>query len=354
MKARLDFAAVIERGGWGAAVPGEALAPGDTGPGVVALRDRLVTMGYMPATASAAYDAALQAAMLRFQTRHGLAPDGRASVATLAEINIGPEARLGSVLVAMERMRWMPDDLGRRHVWVNLPEFTTRIVEGGRTTFVTRSVIGKNVPDRQTPEFSDEIEHMVINPSWNVPRSITTKEYLPLMQANPNAAGQLQLIDSRGRVVPRGAVNFGAYTARNFPFSMRQAPSDSNALGLVKFMFPNVHNIYLHDTPSKSLFDKEVRDYSHGCIRLADPFDFAFALLALQTDQPEEVFKRHLNSGSETLVELDKDLPVHLVYFTAWPDVRGEMTYHRDVYGRDAALLRALMEAGTAPVPVQG
>jgi murein L,D-transpeptidase YcbB/YkuD len=227
-----------------------------------------------------------------------------------------------------------------------MTDFTAKIVDHGRVTFSTRSVIGALDKDRQTPEFSDEMEYMAINPSWNVPRSITTREYLPMMKRNAGAAGHLKIIDSRGQVVPRSAINFAKYTERSFPYSMRQPPSDSNALGLVKFMFPNQYNIYLHDTPSKSLFAREVRAFSHGCIRLGDPFDFAYALLAAQSDDPVGMFKSVLATGVETNLRLDVPLPVHLVYFTAYPSAKGRMEYRRDVYDRDAAIFRALQEAG--------
>jgi murein L,D-transpeptidase YcbB/YkuD len=215
-------------------------------------------------------------------------------------------------------------------------------------------VIGKSTADQQTPEFSDVMEYMVINPTWNVPRSITTKEYLPMMKRNANAAGHLKIYDSRGRVVPRSAINFAAYTERSFPYSMKQPPSNSNALGLVKFMFPNPYNIYLHDTPSKSLFSREVRAFSHGCIRLGDPFDFAYALLAAQSDDPVGLFQKHLKTGQESSVKLDVPLPVHLVYFTAYPSGKGRIEYRRDVYGRDATIFRALEQAGVVLGPYQG
>jgi murein L,D-transpeptidase YcbB/YkuD len=187
-----------------------------------------------------------------------------------------------------------------------------------------------------------------------VPRSITTKEYLPLLQRNPNAAGHLKIVDRAGNVVSRGSIDFGRYTAANFPYSMRQAPSDQNALGKVKFMFPNPWNIYLHDTPQKALFANDVRAYSHGCIRLADPVDFAHALLAPQTDDPEGLFASYLKTGAEAGLRLAAPVPVHLVYFTAYPSPRGQMTYRRDVYGRDAAIFRALTEAGVVPIPDRG
>jgi murein L,D-transpeptidase YcbB/YkuD len=354
MTAKLALEARIAAGGWGAPVGAQSLVPGDTGPAVLGLRDRLIRMGYLAPTATASYDRAVEAAVRAFQMAHGIPPDGIAGEGTLAEINLGPEDRLKSVLVALERERWLDHDRDAKQVWVNLPDFHAQIVEKGRVLFETRVVIGKNTPDQRSPEFSDQMEHMVINPSWGVPRSIIVREYLPLLQANPYAVGHLQVIDRRGRVVPRGSVDFAAYSARSFPYSLRQPPSDDNALGLVKFMFPNPHNIYLHDTPSKSLFANEVRAYSHGCIRVADPFDLAHELLSWQTDNAEAEFEAALKSGEETTVKLKATLPVHLVYFTAYPDAKGRIGYRRDVYGRDAALWAALSAAGVELPGVRG
>jgi murein L,D-transpeptidase YcbB/YkuD len=355
MRVKMDLDAKIAKGGWGEVVRAKALVPGDRGTAVVSLRDRLIAMGYMGRSATQTYDATIQSAVQRFQLDHGLIADGNAYAGTIDELNISPEQRQRSVMVAMERMRWLGDaPLGDRHIWVNLPDFTAKIVDHGKITFETRAVIGKNVPDQRTPEFSDTMEHMVINPSWGVPRSIIVKEYLPLLQRNPNAVSHLQVIDGAGRVVSRGAVNFAAYSARTFPFGLRQPPSDGNALGKVKFMFPNPHNIYLHDTPAKNLFSHDVRAYSHGCIRLADPFDFAHAILAVQSDDPEGQFDAALKTKQETTVRLKETIPVHLVYFTAYPGARGQMTYRRDIYGRDAELARALEAAGVVTPRVQG
>lgn len=354
MRAKFELEQRVAMGGWGATITAASLAPGDTGPHALQLRDRLVALGYLARSNTASYDASVQKAVQKFQTDMGLDADGVAGASTIAQLNTGPQERLESVVVAMERERWMNIERGQRHIWVNLTDFTAKIVDHGRVTFSTRSVIGALDPDRQSPEFSDEMEYMAINPSWNVPRSITIKEYLPMMKRNANAVSHLKILDSRGRVVPRSAINFAAYTDRSFPYSMRQPPSDANALGLVKFMFPNKYNIYLHDTPSKSLFAREVRAFSHGCIRLSDPFDFAYALLAAQTDDPVGLFKSHLATGRETNVRLDVPLPVHLVYFTAYPSAKGRMEYRRDVYGRDVTIFRALQEAGVVLGPYQG
>ncbi|GGH17887.1 Murein L,D-transpeptidase YcbB/YkuD [Cribrihabitans marinus] len=354
LKEKLRLEALIATGGWGAKAPGGKYEPGDAGTGVVALRDRLIRMGYLQRSASPRYDSAMESAVRDFQAAHGLAEDGVAGSGTLEEINRQAGDRLKSVIVALERERWLPRDRGDRHVLVNLADFSSRIVDDGRVTFRTRSVIGKNTSDRRSPEFSDEMEHMVINPSWFVPRSIATKEYLPKLRANPNAVSHLVITDSRGRRVNRGAVDFSQFSARSFPFSMRQPPGQRNALGLVKFMFPNKYNIYLHDTPEKNLFAYEVRAFSHGCIRLAEPFEFAYALLSRQEEDPKAFFHRVLNSGQETRVDLDVHVPVHIDYRTAVAGTRGEVEYRRDVYGRDGRIWSALSAAGVVLPSVQG
>lgn len=331
------------------------LEPGTTGAGVIALRERLIQLGYLRRSAAASYDAKIQRAVQRFQLDQGLPADGVAGTTTILALNRSGQDNWSSVVVALERLRWMTDaDRSGRYIWVNQPSFVAKIMDEGRETFETRVVIGKDVPDQRSPEFSDKMEYMVINPSWGVPRSIIVKEYLPLLQRNPNAVAHLQVVDNAGRVVPRGAVNFAAYSASSFPFGLRQPPSDGNALGKVKFMFPNPYNIYLHDTPSKSLFANDVRAYSHGCIRLGDPFDFAYTLLSKQTDDPKGEFQTHLDTKEENNVTLTSPVPVHLVYFTAWPTSQGKIGYLRDVYGRDGRIFDALMQAGVVQPQVQG
>ncbi|MFD1912919.1 L,D-transpeptidase family protein [Halodurantibacterium flavum] len=340
--------------GWGAPVPQDAtLRPGDSGGAVIALRDRLMAMGYLPRSASPIYDAALTDAVIAFQAAHGLAEDGVAGPATLSQVNQSPEERLQSVIVAMERERWL-GDRGARHVWVNIADFTTQIVENGRVTFSTRSVVGRDVAVQRTPEFSDTMTYMVINPSWSIPRSIIGREYLPALQANPHSVAHLQVVDSQGRVVPRDAVDWRQFTPRNFPFHMRQAPGPENALGSVKFMFPNKYAIYLHDTPQKSLFGRDLRAFSNGCIRLADPHAFAFALLEGQEADPQGFFQRILSTGRETNVTLQRPITIHLDYRTAFANPRGEVVYRRDVYGRDARIFEALTGAGVVLGGVQG
>jgi L,D-transpeptidase YcbB len=344
--ARMTLQRQIERGGWGPAVPGGALRPGDSGEAVIALRNRLTAMGYLQRSAAVSYDAALQIAVQQFQVRHDLEADGIAGEATLRAINVSPEARLRSVVVALERERWMNIPRGERHIWVNLTDFSTRIVDRDRITFETTSIIGQRDRALQTPEFSEKMTYMEINPDWTIPRSIIGRSYLGALQANPYAHGQLQVIDSYGRVVDRSQIDFAAYSARNLPFNLRQPPGPSNPLGKVKFMFPNPHAIYLHDTPERSLFNTRVKAHSNGCVRLKDPEEFAYMLLERQVDDPVDHFHRIHRSGQQTRVYLDDPVPVHLVYRTAFTDVRGDMNFRDDVYGRDAAIFEELQRAG--------
>lgn len=354
LKEKVQMEQLLAQGGWGPTVPAGKLEQGATGQAVITLRNRMIAMDYLDRNNGRTYDRVMTDAVKQFQIDHGLNGDGIVGGETLKQINVGVETRLQSVLVALERERWFNTERGKRHILVNLPDFTAKIVDDGVVTFRTRSVVGANRDDRPTPEFSDMMEHMVVNPSWYVPRSIVTNEYLPALKRNANAASHIIITDSRGRSVSRGSVNFSRYTARNFPFSMRQPPSRSNALGLVKFMFPNKHNIYLHDTPAKSLFARDVRAFSHGCIRLADPFDFAYALLAKQSDDPEGDFQRVLRSGQETRVKLETPVPVHIIYRTAVTNARGHTEYRADIYGRDAKIWDALAKAGVALGGVQG
>jgi murein L,D-transpeptidase YcbB/YkuD len=347
MRKKIELEALLAKGGWGPTVPASSLGPGNTGQAVVVLRNRLIAMGYLERSATMTYDADIQRAVQLFQEDTGLDADGVAGASTMRAINVPVEDRLKSIIVAMERERWLSIDRSKRYIWVNLTDFTARIVDGGKITFETRSVVGQNRPDLRTPEFSDQMEIVDINPTWNVPRSIALKEYLPGMISSAGAsAGHLQLVDGAGRVVSRDSIDWETVTPANFPYDLKQPPGGGNALGRVKFLFPNPYNVYLHDTPSKSLFNNEVRAYSHGCIRLQRPFDFAYALLADQEEDPEGFFQSILRTGRETQVMLVHPVPVHLVYRTAFTDSRGRMSYRSDIYGRDAKVWQALVAAG--------
>ncbi len=342
MRMKLHLEDLATRGGYGPRVQAGSLRPGDAGPAVVALRDRLIAMGYLERSITAEYDARLQAAVVEFQIDNGITPDGVAGAETIQAVNRSVEDHWNDVVLHMERQRWLND--GKVHdrlIFVNLADMHTRVIDEGETTFVTRSVIGAR--DRQTPEFSDEMEHMVINPSWYVPRSIARRSYIPNILAG--GSSYMQLL-ANGRPVSRGAVDMSRYSVSNFPFDLRQPPGPRNALGTVKFMFPNRHAIYLHDTPEQYLMEREVRTFSSGCIRLDEPHEFAYHLLERQTDDPEGLFQRILNTGQETQLDLEQHIPVHLTYWTAWVDDEGGLNFRDDVYGRNARLGQAIRAMG--------
>lgn len=326
--------------------------PGQRAAAIADLRTRLAAIGFAADAPDATlYDDALARAVSDYQRAAGLPDDGVAGPRTIAALNgdggTGQDAWQRAILVAMERMRWMAsEDLDSRHVWVNIPEFSTTIVEDGAEVFRTRSVMGKDTPEMRTPEFSEMMANVVVNPSWNVPRSIAVRDYLPRLQANRHALSHLDVVDGAGRVLARDGIDFGRYSAASFPFRLRQKPSDDNALGVVKFIFPNPWNIYLHDTPSKHLFANRVRAESNGCIRIGDPVDLARALLSRQTDDPAAMFQRARDRERETWLKLTPPVPVHLVYFTAWPGPDGRIRLFDDIYGRDARIWEALQAQG--------
>ncbi|WBU65428.1 L,D-transpeptidase family protein [Paracoccus aerodenitrificans] len=327
--------------------------PGSQGQGVRDLRTRLQAIGFAPETPpedEQVFDENLRQTVAEYQKAAGLPVDGIAGPKTIGQLNgtsTGPQTR--RLMIAMERLRWLNGhDLNTRMIWVNIPSYMAEIREDGRATFTTRVVVGESDPDWQTPEFSDRMEFVVPNPSWNVPRSIAAESYLPRLRANRYAVSHLDVVDRRGRVIPRENIDFSQYSDRNFPYFLRQKPSPDNALGLVKFLFPNKWNIYLHDTPSKGLFGNSNRAASHGCIRVARPFDLAYELLRGNSDNPQALFQRMLDTGEEKWLKLDDTIPVHLVYFTSIPGPDGQLLNYRDIYGRDGPLWAAMQKAAAA------
>lgn len=332
---------------------GPTLREGDSGSQVAALRARLRALGDLdaaPAAAPELFDAALADAVRGFQRRHGLNQDAAVGPRTRAALDAEPGWRVTQAAINLERLRWMNRPLGGRRVVVNQADFTVTLSENGRVLFRERVVIG--TPRDQTVEFSDEMEYLVLNPTWHVPRSIATEELLPQLREDPAllARRNMRLTRSDGGPVPLdpSSHDFSDYTAADFPYRIRQRPSAGNALGRVKFMFPNDFAIYLHDTPSKHLFKRDRRAYSHGCVRVQDPLRLAEALLAPQMDDPRGFIDRVLAAGKERYVNLAEHVPVHLVYRTAWVDAEGRAQFRSDVYGRDRDAARALRAAGVA------
>ena len=359
-KARLEDGALAPD--WGQEVAaGGTLRTGDAGPRVAALRARLAARGYAPpadapaAADPARFDVGLEAALRRFQAETGLDADGLAGARTVAAVNEGPEAGLAQVVVNLERLRWMNRDLGPRYIVANIPDFSVRVVENGATVFSSRTVVGKAV-DTRTPEFSEEMTYLVVNPTWHIPDSIAQRVYLPKLKANPNtlANSNMRIFTRAGTEINPGLVDFTQFASGNFPFRIKQNPSDANALGRVKFMFPNQFSIYLHDTPHRELFAKAERALSNGCVRVEDPLELAYLLLQGQVADPQASFDGWLAAKTERTVQLERPIPVHLVYRTVFVDDAGNLQRRFDVYGRDAKVFEALQAEGVTLPAAQG
>lgn len=311
----------------------------------VAIADTVRTDTPISKAADTLFDDDLDAAVRTFQRKAGLAADGIVGPNTLATLNREADADpIADIAANMERWRWLPRDLGRFHVFVNIPEFLVRVVDNGTVTHTTRVVVGKR--HNQTPVFSDEMEHLVVNPYWNVPYSIASKEMLRGIQADPGGYLARRGYEAvyNGRVVDPYSVNWSPANLRKV--RIRQRPGARNALGRIKFMFPNKYSIYLHDTPSKSLFQRSVRAYSHGCVRVHNPLDFADALLAHDGKWNAGRIKR-LFGGSERRIDLTQHIPVHLVYFTTTVDATGKLHTFGDIYGHNKKLKTLLASAGS-------
>ncbi len=341
-----DYRALAAAGGWPTVPLGDALKPGMSDPRVPALRARLaVTDGAdpnPPAAGGEVYDGELQAAVEAFQGRHGLGVDGVVGKATIVALNVPVETRIEDLVLSMERWRWLPADLGRNHLMVNIAGFELKRVRDGKVEEQMAVVVGK--PYSRTPVFSDEVRYLEFNPYWNVPTGIAIKEELPKLKTNPAARAAAGFEAVRGdNVYPLTSINWSQYGPGNFPFQIRQRPGPNNALGRVKFMFPNQFDVYLHDTPSKGLFDKTDRAFSHGCIRLSRPIDLAIEVLAVGgvPGWDRQRIDAIVATAKRTVVNLAEPIPIHITYFTAWVD-KGVPNFRSDIYEQDAKLEAAL------------
>ncbi len=314
---------------------GKTLKPGMDDARVPALRTRLA----LPAVADTLYDDALVEAIKAFQGSLGLTTDGVMGPATVAALNGGSAVTRNDILANMERWRWMPRDLGAFNVFVNLPEYRLAIYRDGAEVYTTRVVIGATA--HQTPIFSDSIQHIVVNPYWNVPASIVRNEIAPKTRANPGyiASQNMELLYN-GNVVSASSIDWSS-VGDSFPFSVRQRPGPGNSLGQIKFLFPNKHDVYLHDTPSKSLFARDYRAYSHGCVRVQNPMEFADALVANETTISRASLEAMFGSR-EQWVNPQHQIPVHLAYFTLRVQPDGTIRSFGDIYGHNAKLIEAM------------
>jgi len=341
-----EYRGLARVGGWGAVPDGETLKPGMAGPRVDAIRRRLAATGdlTLPQDPTDRYDETLESAVRAFQRRHGLDADGAIGKQTVVAINVPVEARIRQIVLNMERFRWMPDDFGDDHVFVNLAGFELDYVMHGITRLSMRVIVGRQY--RETPVFSDRIRYLEFNPTWTVPQKIAVEDLLPKIRKDPGylAAGGYEIYagwTDSAPLVAASAVDWSALGKGRFPYRLRQRPGKKNSLGQVKYIFPNKFDVYLHDTPARELFRRSVRNFSSGCIRLEKPLSLAEALLRGDNQDPGRV-AGIVGSEKTTRVNLAAPVPVHITYLTAWIGEGGTVHFRDDVYGRDTLLAKAL------------
>lgn len=314
---------IAKKGGWPqVSLPKKSLKKGSSAPEIAIVKKRLQITGHLPHNdTSQVLNDTLETAIKNFQVQYGYNPTGRLSDTLIKEMNVPAIKRLQQILMNMDRMRWLASEPQGNLIVVNIPEFVMHVYEGSKKVFDINVVVGKE--SHNTMMFNGDLNQVVFSPYWNVPSSIVRNEILPAMEKNPGyLASQNMEITDQDEELP----------------VIRQRPGPGNALGGVKFLFPNSFNIYFHDTPSKGLFNKDKRAYSHGCIRLEEPEKMANYVLRNQPEWTPEKIREAMYSGEEKYVKVKNPIPVVITYYTAWVDENGQLNFREDIYDHDSRL----------------
>jgi murein L,D-transpeptidase YcbB/YkuD len=330
--------------------PGQKVIVTEEDPRIPLVRRHLALLGYgedvVPADKETLLDDRLSERLTTFQTDARIKPTGMLDAATILSLNSRNGAPgINRLVYNMERLRWLPKQLGERHVFVNQASYSLRLVEDGRDVWRTKVIVGKS--NSQTVAFSDKMETVVFNPSWGVPPSIMKNEMIPRLRRDPGYLDRLgyRVLTPNGKKIVRSrSVSWWKYSNGKVPYLILQPPGDDNALGEVKFLFPNSHSIYMHDTPTRDLFQKPVRAFSHGCVRVENPRQFAELLLGVGAF---DVAAR-IDSGESEETPVTRETQVHLTYFTMWPADDGRILTFDDMYGRDERMARAFSTVAIA------
>lgn len=352
------YRALAAAGGWPTVPPGPKLEPGMHDARVPTIRERLrITGDYQSSAANSGnfYGPELEKAVRHFQERHSLEVDGRLGRATLAAMNVSAGERVDQIRVNLERMRWVGDKLPKDYLLVDIAAQRVELHREGQDVWSSKAIVGR--PERPTPIFRDRIEYLEFNPTWTVPPTILKEDVVPKARQNPNAVRKkgLEIIDRRGNKVEPEAVDWSV-SPNNLPYTFRQPPGPKNALGQVKFMFPNRHSVYLHDTSDRQLFQRTSRTLSSGCVRVDKPIELA-ELVLNDPKWNKEKFDSVFESKRPSSVRLKQPLPVILSYWTAEADEKGQVHFRSDIYGQDQPVLAALDGPGAGlrlyrPAPV--
>ncbi|MGB0133767.1 L,D-transpeptidase family protein [Dokdonella sp.] len=349
------FRSYAALGRWTAINSGPALRLGDSGMRVEQLRARLFLSGLLEAApdggVDSSFDASVESAVRAFQRRTNLEPDGIVGTQTLFQLNRRATDRINQIRANLERLRWLPDDMGRRHIRVNIADYRLEAWNSGAIEREHQVIVGQQY--RRTPSFSGAITYLVFSPWWEVPRSLAVRDKLPLFRRDPGAVtrGGYEVLDRDGRMVDPAGINWKAVSAANFPYRVRQRPGPQNALGSVKFIFPNAHNVYLHDTSNPALFGRVRRSFSSGCIRVESPLALAQWILSPMPEWTTERIEAAASASNAQTVVLDESVPVHLLYLTTVYDGNDSVRFIDDIYMRDPELVIALDRAPPVKAP---
>ncbi len=338
-----------DAGGWPAfSATGPTLETGAVAAEITTLRDILWRAGDLAGNArgNVRFDGALQRAVERFQQRHGLVTDGIVGPRTRQALSVDVDARIEQILLNLERARQLPSDLGKRYIWINTAAFELDVYEGNRVPLSMRVIVGKQ--ERQTPTLTGSMHYLVVNPYWHVPARLASHDLIPALLDNPDYFRQrgirvLSSWRSDATELDPATIDWHKYRGNRYlPYKLQQDPGPNNALGRIKFMLPNRHSVYLHDTPGRHLFEHSVRAFSSGCVRIEKPLELARYVLrqgGIESEQLEAI----IEAGQKQVISLPETIPVYMVYQTAWVDTDGNAQFRDDIYERDqelAALIR--------------
>jgi len=348
LKRKLSLLRSLEEHNWPVLRSGSSIKPGEVHALMPEIRLRLKKLDYpINDTLSDAYDPELVKIVVLFQNERGLNADGVVGKGTLEALNRKPGQLADEVRVNMERLRWLPLNVPEQYILVNIANFELDLLRQADTVISMRAIVGKEY--RKTPVFNGRISYLVFSPTWTVPPTILRNDVIPELMKGPGYLQQknMVLLRTDGTEIAYTDVDWSKVSKKNFPYMVRQNPGPDNALGRVKFMFPNEYNVYIHDTPSKTLFSQEGRAFSSGCVRVEKPFELAQTLLADMPDWTEEKIKEAMNRDREQRVNLKTPVDVVLIYLTAWSDNNQRVHFRKDVYKRDAMVLNALNQKPT-------
>jgi L,D-transpeptidase YcbB len=340
LKASLDDYRILNANGGFVSLPDsiQYLVKGDKGNNAALLRKYLVqTSDLKTGQNDLVYDDKVALAVSRFQKRHGLKETGIMNAATLKQMRVPAEERMAQIIINMERLRWLPPDLGQKYLMVNIADFGLEIVDRFNSVLKMKVIVG--TPFKQTPIFHEQMRYVVINPYWDVPISIASEEILPILKRNPGylSKNHMKLFNQGGTEINPYRINWGRISTNGFNFKIRQVPGTWNSLGAIKFLFPNPYNVYLHGTPNQTLFDKEVRTFSHGCMRVEDPMKLAVYILK-NNGWDREKIESQISKKEELYIVLKGIIPVYVTYRTAWMESNGMLCFRNDIYSRDEKL----------------